>query len=254
MADSDHSTRFACVTRRKALGDAVAAATGWAFGGYAEARSLRPLAAAAGTAGDNPKLDPAVALWREWAVAHEQAERLDCRQQELEAELAERVDGLGTTVCIPGGEPVYVCSTHSLDRIIGSRTDMAHIRKKAEAELASKQAQFDAVGEEIGYFSGLRAEQEGFRRTQALLEALSKTPAITLAGVVAKLDAVMREGEAWEEEDPSAFPWPQIRSLHDDVVRIGRRMNLGLLSRELNDEDDADQKLPEFQHRQERAK
>lgn len=105
---------------------------------------------------------------------------------------------------------------------------MAHIRKKAEAELASKQAQFEAVGEEIGYFSGLRAEQEGFRRTQALLEALSKTPAITLAGVVAKLDAVMREGEAWEEEDPSAFPWPQIRSVLDDVVRIGRRMNPAL--------------------------
>ncbi|MDP3895666.1 MAG: hypothetical protein Q8Q62_03225 [Mesorhizobium sp.] len=228
MADSDHSMRFVRVTRRKALGGAVIAATGWTFGGDAKARSLGLLAAAAGTGGDSPQSDPAIALWREWAAAHELAERLDRRQQELEAELAERVDGLGTTVCIPGGEPVYVCSTHSLDRIIGSRTDMAHIRKKAEAELASKQAQFDAVGEEIGYFSGLRAEQEGFRRTQALLEALSKTPAITFAGVVAKLDAVMREGEAWEEEDPSAFPWPQIRSVHDDVVRIGRGMNPGL--------------------------
>ena len=254
MADSDHSTRFVCVTRRKALGGAVVAATGWTFGGYAEARTLATLDVAAGTAGDNPESDPAIALWREWAVAHELAERLDRRQQELEAELAERVDGLGTTVCIPGGEPVYVCSTHSLDRIIGDRTDMAHIRKKAEAELASKQAQFEAVGEEIGYFSGLRAEQEGFRRTQALLEALSKTPAITFAGVVAKLDAVMREGEAWEEEDPSAFPWPQIRSVHDDVVRIGRRMMPGLLSRVPNDEAFADQQLPEFQHRQERAK
>ena len=228
MADSDHSTRFVCVTRRKALGGAVVAAAGWTFGGDAEARSVAVLEAAAGTADDNPESDPAIALWREWAVAHELAERLDRRQQEFEALLAERVDGLGTTVCIPEGEPVYVCSTHSLDRIIGSRTDMAHIRKKAEAELASKQAQFEAVGEEIGYFSGLRAEQEGFRRTQALLEALSKTPAITLAGVVAKLDAVMREGEAWEEEDPSAFPWPQIRSVRDDVVRIGRRMNPAL--------------------------
>ena len=254
MADSDHSMRFVRVTRRKALGGAVVAATGWALGGDAKARSLAGLEAAARVACDSFESDPAIALWRKWAVAHELAERLDRRQQELEAELAERVDGLGTTVCIPGREPVYVCSTHSLDRIIGSRTDMAHIRKKAEAELASKQAQFDAVGEEIGYFSGLKAGQEGFQRTQALLEALSKTPAITLTGVVAKLDAVMREGEAWEEEDPSAFPWPQIRSVHDDVVRIGRRMNPGLLSRELNDEDDTDRKLPEFQHRQERAK
>ena len=228
MADSDHSTRFVCVTRRRALGGAVVAVTGWTFGDYAEARSLPSLEAAAGIAGDNPEPDPAVALWREWAAVHELAERLDRRQQELEAELAERVECLGTTVCIPGGEPVYVCSTQGLDRIIGGRTDMAHIRKKAEAELASRQAQFDAIGEEIGYFSGLRAEQEAFRRTKALLEALSKTPATTFAGVIAKLDAVMREGEAWEEDYPSTFPWPQIRSIQDDVARIGRRMMPGL--------------------------
>ena len=53
-----------------------------------------------------PGTDPAIALWREWAVAHDLAERLDRRHQELEAELAERVDGLGTTVCIPGGASV----------------------------------------------------------------------------------------------------------------------------------------------------
>lgn len=193
MADSDHSMRFVRVTRRKALGGAVIAATGWTLCGDAEARSLAALEAAAGIAGDNRKSDAVVALWREWAAAHELAERLDRRQQELEVELGERVDCLGTTVCIPGREPVYVCSTHALDRIIGERTEIAHIRKKAKAELASRQAQFEAVGEEIGYFSGLRAGQAGLRRTQALLEALSKTPAITLTGVVAKLDAVNRD-------------------------------------------------------------
>jgi hypothetical protein len=41
--------------------------------------------------------------------------------------------------------------------------------------------------------------------------------------VAGKLDTVMREGEAWQECS-SSFPWPQIRSARDDLVRLGRRM------------------------------
>lgn len=223
MADSDHSTRFVCVTRRVALGGAFAAATGWARDD-AQARSFATLNAATNLLPDRASSpDPAVSLWREWAAVHERVQFLCNRAQELEVELAERVDGLGTMVSVPGGEPVYVCSKEGLDRVVGTRTDMASIRMKALAELASKQAQFEAVAEEIGYFSGLRAEQEGFQRIKVLLEALSTTPATTLAGVAGKLDAVMREGEAWEESS-SAFPWPQIRSARDDLVRIGQQM------------------------------
>jgi len=223
MADSDHSTRFAYVTRRVALGGAFAAATGWAQDD-AQARSFTTRNAATNLSPDLASSpDPVVSLWREWAALHERVQFLCNRQQELEVELAERVDGLGTIVSVPGGEQVYVCSLEGLDRVVGTRTDMAAIRMKAKAELASKQAQFEAVAEEIGYFSGLKAEQEGFRRIKVLREALSTTPATTLAGVAGKLDAVMREGEAWEECS-SAFPWPQIRSARDDVARIGQQL------------------------------
>lgn len=52
----------------------------------------------------------------------------------------------------------------------------------------------------------------------------------TLAGVAGKLDAVLREGEAWEE--CSEFPWPQIRSALNDLVRIAQQMSAGtVLSR-----------------------
>jgi len=214
MADSDHSTRFACVTRRVALRGGVAAATGWALREDAQAQNL---------VSQGAETDPAVSLWREWAAVHERVQFLCHRQQELEVELAERVDGLGTMVPVPGGEPVYVCSMEGLDRVIGARTDMAAIRMKAQAELALRQAQFAAVAEEIGYFTGLRAEQEGFRRIKLLLEALSTTPATSLSGVAGKLDAVMHEGETWEECS-SEFPWPQIRSARDDLMRIGRQM------------------------------
>ncbi|MEO5325236.1 hypothetical protein PV773_18160 [Mesorhizobium sp. CC13] len=213
MADSDHSMSLARVTRRVALTGWVVGATGWAFGRKASARSAATIDATA---------DPALALWREWAAAHQRAQRLCRRQQELEAELAERVEVLWTVVKVPGGEEIVVCSKEALDRIVGARTDMAAIRARAEAELAERQACFEAAATEIGYFAGLRAEREAYERVEALLEALSQTPAVSLAGVVGKLDAVIRNGEAWE--DLSAFPWPQIRSARDDLMQIGRQM------------------------------
>jgi hypothetical protein len=217
MADSDHSMRFACVTRRMALGGAVVAATGCALGGNALARSLAIVDCA-----PIPTPDATVALWREWQAAHELAERLYRRQQELEVELAERVDCLCTVIVLPDGEGVTICSKAALDRVIGDRTDMAAIRARAEADLAERQARWDAADREIGYSVALKAEREAEQREESLLKALSATPASSLAGVAGKLDAVMRRDEAWE--DYSKHPWPQIRSARDDLVRLGRQM------------------------------
>lgn len=215
MADSDHSMSFGRVTRRLALAGLFVAGVGRAFG-----------ASRATVASDvmpPPASDPAMAVWRDWNAAYEQAMWRCDRLQELEAALAERVDGLWTVVSSPDGEETIICSKAALDRIIGERTDMAEIRAKAEAELDARQAHFEVVATEIGYFEGLRAEQAGFARVAALLVALSGTPANSLAGVVGKLDAVLRNGADWE--DRLAFPWPQIRSAHADLTRMARQLN-----------------------------
>jgi len=65
----------------------------------------------------------------------------------------------------------------------------------------------------------VRAEREAGDRASDLLDAMAATPATSLAGVAAKLDAVLREGKVLE--DGSEFPWPQIRSALDDLARIG---------------------------------
>ena len=214
MADSDNTRVCPSVTRRLVL---CCGAAGCAvFGNVAQARTFASLDAVSAVD------DPAVALWRDWAVTHERVQRLGRRQQELEVELAKRVDRLGTLVRVRGGEPVYVCSTHALDRLIGERTDMAAIRLQAEAELAQQQARLEAVADEIGYFSSIKAEQEAFQRAEALLEAMVATQAASLAGVAGKLDAVVRWGEAWAEH-PSTFLWQQIRSAHRDLVALGRQ-------------------------------
>ena len=70
------------------------------------------------------------------------------------------------------------------------------------------------------YAAALRAESEAGDRASGLLERLSRTPATSLAGVAAKLDSVLGEGQP--SEDDVEFPWPQIRSALEDLIRIGR--------------------------------
>lgn len=113
-------------------------------------------------------------------------------------------------------------SIEALNDVVGKGPDMAARRKKAEAELAAHQARWYEAAEETGYTAALRAEREAGDRAENMLEAFSTTTATTLAGVAGKLDAVLREGEAWEE--CSEFPWPQIRSALSDLVRIARQM------------------------------
>ncbi|PSJ55950.1 hypothetical protein C7I85_25925 [Mesorhizobium soli] len=198
-----------------ALAGWVVGAGGWAFGGAVSAR--------AGASDATP--DPALRLWRDWAAAHARTQQVCRRQQALECALAERVDFVDTVVRVPGGAETVICSVEALDRLIGTRTDMVAVRARAAAELAARQASFEAAATEIGYFEGLRAERAAFAQVEALLEALATTPAVSLAGVAGKLDAVLCEGEAWE--DCAAFPWPQIRAARDDLFRIGRQLTPG---------------------------
>lgn len=75
-------------------------------------------------------------------------------------------------------------------------------------------------GREEDYEAVLRAESVAGARALNLLEQFSEIPAASLAGVVAKLDAVLAEGQP--SEDDAEFPWPQLRSVLEDIVRIGR--------------------------------
>ncbi|WP_157384433.1 hypothetical protein [Nitratireductor soli] len=70
--------------------------------------------------------------------------------------------------------------------------------------------------------SSIKAEQEAFKRAEALLGAMATTQAASFAGVASKLDSVVRWGEAWAEH-PSASPWPQIRSAHGELAALGRQ-------------------------------
>lgn len=128
--------------------------------------------------------DEALSLWRDWRAAH-RATLLLCRaQQRLETRLAETV----------GFPP---------DADDG----------------ASQRAHWEAADALLGYSAAKREEERAAAQEQARAEALWATPATSLAGVAAKLDALLRQGE-WCEDCPE-FPWPQLRSAFEDMVRLG---------------------------------
>ncbi|MER9344050.1 hypothetical protein NKI41_25225 [Mesorhizobium sp. M0601] len=212
MGDSDNTTSLPFVTRRQVLAGGMIAST---------ALMLEKSTFTGNAAATNVSLsDPALALWREWQTAHRLTERLCRRQQRLETRLVESVGFPCVTVRVSEGEDVTVHSIEALNELLGRRPDMAALRQKAEAGLTAHQARWDEAAEETGYIAALRAERKAGDRAEDLLEAFSMTPATTLAGVAGKLDAVLREGEPWEE--CSEFPWSQIRSALSDLVRIAQ--------------------------------
>lgn len=143
--------------------------------------------------------DSAEEVWRRWQDAYEETQRLFDQQQCLERKLIE-------TVGLP-------CAIRSSDG------------DKADADFDAHQARWDAADAKLGYSVALMTEREASERATGLLEMLSRIPATSLAGVAAKLDAVLREGQP-SVDDPE-FPWPQIRSALEDIIRIGQQTGPG---------------------------
>ncbi|WP_292325414.1 hypothetical protein [Mesorhizobium sp.] len=215
MGDSDNTLSLPPVSRRRVLAGTAIAIAGW-----------QPSAFACSDLATDQSADPAVAVWRKWQAAHEQTERLCRQQQRLERKLAESIGFPCATFRLRDGESVTLHSLRALNEVLGRDPADAAVYAKAEADFAAHQARWDAADKEIGYSATLRAEREAADRAEDLLELLSETPAASLAGVAAKLDAVLREGQV--SDDDAEFPWPQIRSAFEDIGRIGRQTELSL--------------------------
>ncbi|MCO6178427.1 hypothetical protein [Ciceribacter sp. RN22] len=198
------------VTRRKVLaGTAIAVGT-WGSGAFA-----------GGSIVEEESADPVLTLWHEWQDARRLTERLCRQQQGLERQLAETIGFPFALIQLSDGEPVAVYSREAIADVLRLAPEEAAACAKAEAEFASRETQWDGADWEIGYSATVRAERDAADRASDLLDAMAATPATSLAGIAAKLDAVLREGKILD--DGSEFPWPQIRSALGDLARIGRR-------------------------------
>ncbi|MFD9901291.1 hypothetical protein [Mesorhizobium sp. NPDC059025] len=209
MADSDNTTTLSLVTRRKALGEMAIV-----MSGCEPAAFLRKKMKA------QQSSDPAVEVWCKWKVAYEETDRLCRQQQRLERTLVETVGFPCVTIQLSNGECVTVHSPKALRDLLDPDPELAAMYATAETDLAAHQARWDAADKEIGYSAALDAESEAGGRVEDMLNLLAETPAASLAGVAAKLDVVLRQGQPSEDDDE--FPWPQLRSVFEDIDRIGK--------------------------------
>ncbi|MET3524159.1 hypothetical protein [Mesorhizobium abyssinicae] len=206
MADSDNITTLSVVTRKT--------------GTVLSASAIEQAPAETGIPTEpGSSDDPAVAVWRKWQTAQEETERLNREQQRLERKLVETVGFPSAIIQLSDGSAVTLHSLEALrDLIDAGSVDVAAV-VQAEVDLAAHNACWEVADRTIGYSVAIRAEDDAADRALALLEALSETQAVSLAGVAAKLDAVLREGQP--SKDDGEFPWPQIRSVLEDIGRIG---------------------------------
>lgn len=202
MDDSDNSTTFPIVTRRSAL-----------LSGVAALLDLTPNTSPR-TEGKPP--DPVIAVWREWQTSQRHIDQLTLRQQRLERILIERVGVPCVVLQLRTGGMVAL---HSLAEVREVGDDSADdLRWRAEASLTAHQARWNAVDQDIGYSATLRAEHEVGEKADDLLKTLFHLPAASLVGVAAKLETVLKMGQSSRTD--TEFPWPQIQSVLDDILRI----------------------------------
>lgn len=217
MGDSDNTRVCPSVTRRMLLA---------AAGGVAATLHFPQGAWADGALAGNRAFDPALALWREWQSAYAHTVELCRKQQHLERRLVEAIGFPKAEVELPDENvTVTVSWPGDIEDLFGDNPDLADLRARAEKDLAAHQARWDAEDRRIGYSVAKREELAVAFREQELVEDLMAAPAMTLAGVAAKLDAVLREGES--AEDCTDFPWPQLRAALVDLVRIGQARQPG---------------------------
>lgn len=214
MADSDNSRTLPAVTRRRLLSTSAM----WL------AAQVRGMGAELYSEGDQPDgSDPTLMLWQEWWAAHEQVERFCRKQQRLETALIAAVGFPHVDLAVPDQDCVVAVFTiEEIDRLFGDAPENAEAKMRAKAVLAERQAAWNELDEQFGYSRAKQAEEEAFAMRDGRLKDLFSQPARSVAGVAAKLHAVLAMGE---DSPGDEFPWSQIRATTTDLIRLGSRLS-----------------------------
>jgi len=214
MADSENSRTLPAITRRKMLFATTAYLT--ALTDHTAHGAAHPCSDQETNAREN-----VLALWRVWYDAHEEGKRLCHQQQRLETEVLKSAGGFPVIrLEIPGEDkPVVVQTYHEIDTLLPGDT-MSEARKAAKAELAASIKKWNAADELLGYSRTRDAETQLAGFEEASAKSLWEAPSHTTSDIIAKLHAII------ETEDPGSHfkerPWPQLRMILADLVRIGR--------------------------------
>jgi hypothetical protein len=210
MADSETSTTLPVVSRRRMISTTL---------GASAVTFLSPTNAT--PASVNTASDPAITAWRAWQVAHKKTLALCRKQQRLETKLHRTVGLPYVSLRLPGvREPVQIISLHDLDKMIDSHPTAANLRDGLVSELSAHQQRWQEADRLLGYSAALEEEEAAAVCEQRLAENLWSTPSSSLAGIAAKLEALIATGQS--REDCEELPWPQLRSALKDLRRLSQ--------------------------------
>ncbi|RMC30122.1 hypothetical protein C9E81_22050 [Paracoccus alkanivorans] len=177
----------------------------------------------AGAEADQSDSDPALALWREWQAAHHQTDALCRQQQRLEAMLMRMIDFPSVEIDLDDdGTTVSLSREEDIEDLLGNDPILGDLCAKAKSELMARQTRWAEADALIGFSAARQEELAAADHAQQLVDALTTTPATTLAGVAAKFDMILREGQS--SEDCDEFPWRELRLTLSDLVQIGQSL------------------------------
>lgn len=210
MADSADSRSLPAVTRRRVLSTSVMWLTA----------QVSVLKAASGAEPDGGREgDPVLVLWQDWMAIRDEVERLCRTQQRLESRLVAAIGFPCVDLIAPDQDhPVPAFTAEEIDRQLGDAPESAEARAQAKAVLAERQKAWNALDERLGYSRAKEAEAEAFTAQENLANALWAEPSRSIAGVAAKLHAILSMGEGGARDE---FPWRQIRVVLRDIVGDG---------------------------------
>ncbi len=174
-----------------------------------------------------PETDPVWQMWQDWLEAKTQL-RVWCRKHHrLEKRLLRTVGFPRVSVPVPDADKtVYAFMPEGIDKLLGRTAETRALRKRLRTELATHRSRWDKAAKAIGFDRACVAYDAAERRWQSLTDTLLATPAASLPGIAAKLALMVETGEA-KPHDPE-FPWPQLRSVLADLIRVAGLEEPGL--------------------------
>lgn len=163
--------------------------------------------------------DPVVSLWQDWLVAHRSFGEACRRQQTLETVMLRELGSFPRVKIVFSGDEgfIWAYTAEEINRLLPN-SENEDERGMALTELATQHLDWNAVDVRIGYSKAKAREAENANLEDQLSEALWRAAPRSFAGIAAKLHCVL------ETEDPGSglqdAPWPQLRAILADLVRI----------------------------------
>lgn len=207
MADSEITTSLSRPSRRDILSAALLTICGTSNSSSAAAPQ------------DDSTTDAAVLAWKAWRAAHRRTRALCRKQQRLESELARKI-GFPHAVLAAAElpSPMRIASLRQFDELAADLPPLCSRRAEVAAVLRAHQQRWDHADRAIGYSVTRQEEAAVSDDEEHLIKRLFAADAVSLCGILAKLDVLIAVGA--DGAEGRHFPWPELRRIRRDVARL----------------------------------